>query len=76
MRTTITLDADVFEAAQDMAQASGKPLGEVVSLLARRGLRAAPDSVHRAGLPVSRVPGDAEVISGNRARDLLAADAK
>ncbi len=75
MRTTITLDADVFEAAQAMAEASGKRLGEVVSLLARRGLRASPDSAHRAGLPVFKVPGDAEVIPGNRARDLLAEDA-
>lgn len=74
MRTTITLDPDVFEAAQAMAQASGKRLGEVVSQLARRGLRAPPDSANRAGLPVFKVSADAAVIPSNRARDLLAED--
>ena len=75
MRTTITLDSDVFEAAQAMAQASGKRLGEVVSQLARRGLRTPPDSANHAGLPVFKVSADAPVIPGNRARDLLAEDA-
>ena len=75
MRTTITLEQDVFEAAQAMAQASGKRLGEVVSLLARRGLRASANTGSRAGLPVFKVTPDAAVIPGNRARDLLADDA-
>jgi hypothetical protein len=75
MRTTITLDPDVFEAAQAMAQASGKRLGEVVSQLARRGLRTPPDSANHAGLPVFKVSATAPVIPGNRARDLLAEDA-
>ncbi len=75
MRTTITLEDDVFEAAQTMAQASGKRLGEVVSQLARRGLRATTEMGSRSGLPVFRVATDAAVIPGNRARDLLADDA-
>jgi hypothetical protein len=75
MRTTLTLDPDVFEAAQAMAQASGKRLGEVVSQLARRGLRAPTDSGSRAGLPMFKVSADATVIPSNRARDLLAEDA-
>jgi ABC-type nitrate/sulfonate/bicarbonate transport system substrate-binding protein len=40
MRTTITLEQDVAEAAQAMARASGRRLGAVVSELVRRGLRA------------------------------------
>lgn len=39
MRTALTLDPDVFEAAQALARGSGKRLGRVVSDLARRGLR-------------------------------------
>lgn len=75
MRTTITLDQDVFEAAQAMAQASGKRLGEVVSQLARRGLLAPADTGSRGGLPVFQVAPDAAVIPSTRARDLLADDA-
>jgi hypothetical protein len=75
MRTTITLEKDVFEAAQAMAQASGKRLGEVVSQLARRGLRASAETSNRSGLPVFKVAPDAGVIPSTRARDLLAEDA-
>jgi hypothetical protein len=72
MRTTITLDKDVFEAARSLAAASGKKLGEVVSQLARRGLRAQVEATSKNGLPVFRVPPDASVIPSNRAHDLLA----
>jgi hypothetical protein len=72
MRTTITLDKDVFEAARSLAAASGKKLGEVVSQLARRGLRAQAEVASRNGLPIFRVASDAPVIPSNRARDLLA----
>jgi hypothetical protein len=72
MRTTITLDKDVFEAARSLAAASGKKLGEVVSQLARRGLRARVEATSKNGLPVFRVAPDAPVIPSNRAHDLLA----
>jgi hypothetical protein len=75
MRTTLTLEDDVFEAAQAMARASGKRLGEVVSLLARRGLRATPDATERSGLPVFRVSPEAPVIPSSRASELLSGDA-
>lgn len=38
MRTTLTIDDDVYETVQAMAKASGKRLGEVMSILVRRGL--------------------------------------
>jgi len=72
MRTTLTLDQDVFEAAQSLARASGKRLGQVVSELARRGLRARPPAAVTGGMPVFAVPPDAPVIPGDRARDMLA----
>lgn len=72
MRTTLQLADDVYEAALTLARASSRSLGEVLSDLARRGLRpveaaqGAPDD-----LPIVRMePGD-EVIPGSRASDLL-----
>lgn len=76
MRTTLTLENDVYEAAQAMAQASGKRLGEVVSLLMRRGLKASAEtSTVRSGLPVFQVVSGDPIIPSNRARDLLADEA-
>ena len=73
MRTTITLDDDVFQAAQALARASGKRLGEVLSELARRALKGTSRSVTRkSGLPVFSVPPDAEIIPASRAAELLA----
>lgn len=70
MRTTISLEEDVYEAAQSMAEASGKRLGEVVSSLARRGLRASPAVGERNGLPVFQVASDAPVIPSAWASEL------
>jgi hypothetical protein len=75
MRTTVTLDDDVFEAARAQAQASGKNLGEVLSLLARRGLRASTPGTRQGGLPVFKVQPDADIIPSSRAKELLAEDA-
>jgi hypothetical protein len=73
MRTTLTLEDDVYEAAQSMAQASGKRLGEVVSLLMRRGLKGSGEVVAgRSGLPVFPAAPGAPIIPGNRAHELLA----
>jgi hypothetical protein len=38
MRTTLDIDPDVLEAAREIAATEGKPMGKVVSALARRGL--------------------------------------
>jgi hypothetical protein len=74
MRTTVTLDDDVFEAARTQAQASGKTLGEVLSQLARRGLRASTQTARKGGLPVFKVRPGAEIIPSSRAKELLAED--
>ncbi|KLJ00336.1 CopG family transcriptional regulator [Luteimonas sp. FCS-9] len=53
MRTTLSLDDDVLAAARALAQAQGRSLGEVVSELARKGLRpAAPAPRYRNGIPL------------------------
>ena len=75
MRTTVTLDDDVFEAAQAQAQASGKKLGQVLSQLARRGLCASARSAAKNGLPVFKVTPNAGIIPSSRAKELLAEDA-
>jgi hypothetical protein len=74
MRTTVTLDDDVFEAARAQAQASGKKLGEVLSQLARRGLRASAGVAKKNGLPVFKVEPNAKIIPSSRAKELLAED--
>jgi hypothetical protein len=51
VRTTLTLDDDVFTAAQTLARSSGKTLGQVLSDLARRGLRATPEFRSGTDLP-------------------------
>ena len=38
MRTTVTLDKDVYESALELSRVSGERLGKVISDLARRGL--------------------------------------
>ncbi len=75
MRTTLSVDDDVFEAAQAQARASGKNLGEVISQLARRGLRSSADTAKKNGLPVFKVQGNALVIPSSRAKELLDEDA-
>jgi hypothetical protein len=75
MRTTVTLDDDVFEAAQAQARAAGKRLGEVLSELARRGLRSSSQSAEKSGLPVFKVRSGAQIIPSSRAKELLDEDA-
>ena len=77
MRTTVTLDDDVFQAAQSLAKASGKRLGQVLSDLVRRALKNESRGVARqGGLPVFSVSPDAAVIPASRAADLLANELK
>ncbi len=72
MRTTVTLDDDIAAAAQALARASGKTLGQALSLLARRGLKAQNALGTRNGLPVFAVSANAPVIPSGRAAALLA----
>lgn len=74
MRTTVTLEDDVFEAARALVRASGKTLGQVLSELARRGLRAQDGYATRTGLPVFTVGANAPVIPSDRASAMLADD--
>ena len=72
MRTTVSIDDDVYEAARDLARASGKRLGEVLSELVRRALKAESKAVIRKdGLPAFKVSAEAQVIPSSRAAEIL-----
>lgn len=72
MRTTVTLDDDVFQAVQALAKASEKRMGKVLSDLVRRALRSEANSTkRRSGLPVFKVAPEARIIPSSRASELL-----
>jgi hypothetical protein len=71
MRTTLTLDDDVFDAARALARSSGTRLGQVVSDLLRRSLQAPAGVATKNGLPVFPVDAGAPIIPADRARALL-----
>lgn len=55
MRTTLSLEADVFAAARKLAEARSESIGKVVSDLMRRGLETAPPVKSKSGFPVFKV---------------------
>jgi hypothetical protein len=71
MRTTLTLDDDVYESVKAMAQAAGTSIGAVVSELVRRGLRPRLPATGD-DLPVFPIPPSAEIIPSSRVSALLA----
>ncbi|MEZ5400926.1 MAG: hypothetical protein R2729_14745 [Bryobacteraceae bacterium] len=58
MRTTVTLDDDIYDLAVRMSQASGDRLGKVLSNLARQGLNppAAIRKARKSRFPTFYVP--------------------
>jgi len=62
MRTTVSLDDDVYQVALTLAKASDKTLGQVLSELARSGLKPSPTSSRRGALPVFAVRPDTPMI--------------
>ena len=65
MRTTVTIDDDVFAAAKSLAQAKSLSIGRVVSDLMRRGLNATPrvSVAYEDDFPVFRVSEDSPPIT-------------
>lgn len=68
MRTTVTLDDDVYEAAAHLSRSSGERLGKVLSTLVRRGLKPAELPARRPArrFPVFDVPANAPLIAASR----------
>lgn len=74
MRTTLTIDDDVLNAAKAIAEQENRNIGEVVSDLARRSLRRPARSKARNGIPLLPRENDGTVVTMetvNRLRDEL-----
>ena len=75
MRTTVTIDDDIYEAALCQARATGQRLGRVLSDMARQALQ--PDSrakgtAGRTGrFAAFEVPADAGLIPASRIQQAL-----
>ncbi len=65
MRTTVTLDDDVYQAVATLSHTSGLSLGKVLSKVAREGLKPAPVKKKKKGLPTFDVPRGTPMIPGN-----------
>ena len=76
MRTTVTLDDDVYEAAQAHAQATGERLGRVLSEMARQALqpserRSKQSAKGSSRFPAFEVPKGARMIPASRIQKAL-----
>ena len=78
MRTTVTIDDDIYEAALSHARATGQRLGRVLSDMARQALqpeRQAPGKREGTGrFAAFEVPRTASVIPASRIQKALDAD--
>lgn len=75
MRTTVTLDDDVYEAALAHSRATGKRLGRVLSEMARQALQPpAPRRKRRQRFPTFDVPPGAPLIPASRVQKDLDED--
>ena len=72
MRTTLSIDDDVLEAARALAEARHIPLGEAVSCLARRGMKPLGLRMSDAGLLVFDTPPDFPSIDDSDVARILA----
>ena len=75
----MTLDDDVYEAAQAHAQATGKRLGRVLSEMARQALqpsgrRSKRPAKRASRFPVFEVPASARLIPASRIQKALDED--
>ena len=66
MRTTVTLDDDVYQAVATLSHTSGLSLGKVLSKVVRRGLKPMPlKKKKKNAFPTFDVSPDAPMIPGN-----------
>jgi hypothetical protein len=74
VRTTVTLDDDVYEAAMHLSRASGERLGKVLSALLRRALKptdSPPTRRSKRRFPVFDVPANAPLIPASRVQRVI-----
>ena len=70
MRTTISIDDDVFQTVRSYADSRSMPLGKAVSELVRRGLSAARPTRTVNGIHVFDLPQDSPRVSTKKIREL------
>ena len=70
MRTTVSIDDDIFNTARYIAKQRKTSIGKVLSELARKGLKKPPELSQRNGFPVFQVPDDAMPITPEHVRQL------
>lgn len=70
MRTTVDIAEDVLRSARALAAAEGSSLGEVISRLARRGLRST-GRLNDGDLPTFVVPEDSPPLTLDAVRSAL-----
>jgi len=63
MRTTVSIDDDLFNAAKSLATQQRKPLGRVISDLIRKGLQPVSRIQKGRAFPVFEVPDGARPIT-------------
>jgi hypothetical protein len=72
MRTTLSLDDDVFQVVKTYAENRSLAIGKAVSELVRRGLSAPVKTRVVNGLVVFDVPEDSETVTSDRVKQLEA----
>ena len=70
MRTTLTLDDDIFQIAKDYAESRSIGLGKAVSELVRRGSSLPMPTRIVNGLHVFDPPPGSPIVTGKKVRDL------
>jgi predicted DNA-binding ribbon-helix-helix protein len=68
MRTTLRIEDDVLRAAKSIAEMEEKTVGQVISELARKGLRPRPQEEAEMDFPVFSIPADARPITPEMVR--------
>ena len=71
MRTTLTIEEDVFETARRYAESRSLKLGQAVSELIRRGSRERLPIKRKGGVWVFELPPDAPTVTSEDVRRLL-----
>lgn len=71
MRTTLSLDPDILEAAKAIAEARGETVGQAISRLVRERLAAGYSADMRNGVPLLPVKPGAPMVTPELVRELL-----
>ena len=74
MRTTLSLDDDIFAFAREHAQREQLSIGAAISQLARAGIRAQSLAIAKTAKPKSKyalLPARGEIITTQHVRDLM-----